>query len=255
METESSTSLVLVVVFDEVLIKPSHAVGHDAANSLLAPQYNGRANDADVARRLRITIPRSGKTSFEFSGMFAGLGDGRHLHTTIIDIGDQLKSRAAKGAVKIHLTAVRFVLHLSSSVPHLVGQIDIHPAVLARDLIVLFAVDELSQYHKKDHLTNERTRNLLVMLDYVYWGTVMPPTAHNVLMSMIQTIADVLSESIKQETPVQKSWIHLDINFVPPVLEILQWWLGEGQSATPFSEMLQKKQSVPILDDKAFWKP
>jgi tetraacyldisaccharide-1-P 4'-kinase len=84
----------------------SYVNGHDEANSLLQTQYNVHKNVPDSESRLRMSIPKKG--SFEFAGLFAGIGDARNLYATLIDIGQQLKNRhSAPGSLRIHLTMVR----------------------------------------------------------------------------------------------------------------------------------------------------
>jgi hypothetical protein len=60
------------------------------------------------AARLRITLPTAPGAPFTFAGMFAGLGDARHMFATLADLGLQLRQRGAGAReLRIHLTAVR----------------------------------------------------------------------------------------------------------------------------------------------------
>lgn len=124
-------------------------------------------------------------------------------------------------------------------------QIEINPTVLARDLVVLFALEELSHVDISKHKTDPSALNLLVMLHYLYWGTVMPPSAHDTMMAMMQTVSDALEAAEVKGAPLDRAWMYMGAQSVKPVLEKLQWWLGEGKTALPFSQMLQKRSVRP----------
>lgn len=82
------------------------------ANSIFRTQYNGmedlpEAQESTYAEELHMKLPRDG-TPFEFSALFGGVGDARHVYESIADVGVDLASFKKKKArdVKIHFCCV-----------------------------------------------------------------------------------------------------------------------------------------------------
>jgi hypothetical protein len=105
--------------------------------------------------------------------MFAGIGDARHLLATMVDIGVQLEDKPShfNSTPTIHLTAV-----------------DINATALARDLIIFFTLEELSSIPLDHHATNERARQLLVMLHFLFWATVSDMSARQSRISDLRCV-------------------------------------------------------------------
>jgi hypothetical protein len=105
--------------------------------------------------------------------MFAGIGDARHLLATMVDIGVQLEDKPShfNSTPRTHLTAV-----------------DTNATALARDLIVFFALEELSSIPLGHHATNERARQLLAMLHFLLWATVSNMSAHQLCISDLRFV-------------------------------------------------------------------
>lgn len=61
------------------------------------------------AKRFHIKIPKDGKP-FDFSAMFCGIGDARHLYASIadlaVDMRDLKKVKSASQKIKVHFTLV-----------------------------------------------------------------------------------------------------------------------------------------------------
>jgi hypothetical protein len=105
--------------------------------------------------------------------MFAGIGDARHLLATMVDIGVQLEDKPShfNSTPRIHLTAV-----------------DINATALARDLIIFFTLEELSGIPLDHHAINERARQLLVMLHFLFWATVSNMLARQLCISDLRFV-------------------------------------------------------------------
>lgn len=131
----------------------------------------------------------------------------------------------------------------------------VHSSPLARDLVVLYALEELSTIPLPNHPTDARARELLVMLHYVYWATVrsltlvflsifteylqvMPPSARRTLTAHLRQIHDNLNACAHEQRPLSLSWLHIELAALGPSLERLAWRLGEGQEALSFETMV-----------------
>ena len=129
-------------------------------------------------------------------------------------------------------------------------QVDIHPTAIARDLLVLFSLHELSTIPSEEHKTHHRARELLVMLHYLYWATVMPPCAHATMVAMMEHVCDTLKPCTQGDIkPLDLSWLHIPEMSIEPLLHDIKWWLAEGLNYAPLSSMIQDK-SVMIACTK-----
>lgn len=68
----------------------------------------GSKGQHPYAKQFHMRVPRDGKTSFDFSAFFCGIGDARHLYASIADIGMDLQGfKPSKSqAIKVHFTLV-----------------------------------------------------------------------------------------------------------------------------------------------------
>jgi hypothetical protein len=116
-------------------------------------------------------------------------------------------------------------------------QNDIHPTAIARDLVVLYALKELSTIRDiKGNFT--RWQDLMAMVHYVYWAAVMPPRAGQILDEFVERVFIALTEAKKKNEPVSEGWIFIEPTTCAAVLESLTWWRAYGKTAMSFKDML-----------------
>ena len=105
----------------------------------------------------------------------------------------------------------------------------------------MFAVEELSRIDPKTHATDDRARQLLLMIHYTYWATVMPPLAHSTMLETMCAVVKVLRIAVVGKAPVDLPWLFIAKESVNPILKELQWWLGPAQKEVQFQAMLQER--------------
>ena len=71
------------------------------------------------------------------------------------------------------------------------------------------------------------------MLQYVYWGTTMPPAAHEALRKQIQIVYDLAIRASDEGEPIVLDWFYMDAKTVRTILPRLRFWLDEGPSVCP----------------------
>ncbi|KAF9055371.1 hypothetical protein BDZ89DRAFT_1055971 [Hymenopellis radicata] len=199
-----------------------YVVGHDPTNSILRSQAT-QPEDHDCPETLHMKIPKSGK-AFEFSALFCGIGDARHMYGSLMDLGQDLSGPPPKD-LKVHFTTV-----------------DIHPAALARDLVIMFALQELATLQDTG---TPRAKHLLVMLHYVYWASVMPPLAARILDEFLHRVHEQVSKAAKAGSALDLDWLYVEPNSCEKICERLEWWLSDkARTAVPFNEMLTAETDI-----------
>ena len=128
-----------------------YTVGHDDA----LPIY-------DLSLALRKTMDKSDNN---LSFFFAGIGDARHLYTTMIEIMD--KETAFGGGRDVHY---HFTLN------------DIKAPVFARSLIIFLLLNELAQM---TDYSSEAAGKTLATIFFTFIGTIMPPYVFSHLQGVI----------------------------------------------------------------------
>ncbi|KDQ18535.1 hypothetical protein BOTBODRAFT_185105 [Botryobasidium botryosum FD-172 SS1] len=208
-----------------------YGVGHDEANSIFRVQNDDDEKPADGdshpnEKRFHMCIPRDGKP-FDFSAMFVGIGDARHLLVSLADIGVDLKNLGNKDPAQ--LVKVHFCL------------IDVHPTALARDLIVHMALDELSKIPSSVRADDPRAKDLFLMLHYVYWGTTMPPAANAILEEQLSGLYSSVKQAAKKGEALERDWLYVDHKTAESVVPKLKFWIKKGKTATTFRDILPSK--------------
>eukprot|EP00026_Physarum_polycephalum_P002110 Phypoly_transcript_02114.p1 GENE.Phypoly_transcript_02114~~Phypoly_transcript_02114.p1 ORF type:complete len:881 (+),score=99.61 Phypoly_transcript_02114:86-2644(+) len=134
-----------------------------------------------------------------YSILFAGIADARHLFASLADLGNA--SALSPFPKTIHFTLV-----------------DVKAVVIARDLILLYVLNDLSAINPKEHLTKEEAIQLLALLQYLYLGVIMPRYLYDKLQLVIKKlISDIQNKNLP-------NWITLNPSSSSDVLEYLQDW-------------------------------
>ncbi|KAF2145383.1 uncharacterized protein K452DRAFT_295032 [Aplosporella prunicola CBS 121167] len=108
------------------------------------------------------------------SFLFAGIGDARHMHATLVDIANQERQSGKASQTRYHFTIV-----------------DWKPAVIARNIIVFLLLEELTD--KSITSCKEKKEEILATLFYVYIGVIMPPKAYEKLQRTISAAISFLN--------------------------------------------------------------
>ncbi|OCH87485.1 hypothetical protein OBBRIDRAFT_837319 [Obba rivulosa] len=161
----------------------------------------------------------------QFAFMFGGVGDARHVFGTIAGSCEAffLLSEAKRPKLRVHMTLL-----------------DIHPATLARDLI-MFRL--LSYLVSDSDLSKLDLWEIHATLMYTYGGVVMPAYCFARLQTAIQELRHSLSKS-----PQVFPWLYVASESIPPILEILQQWTTM-HTQKPVSGMLEAHKQ---LDEGGF---
>lgn len=136
------------------------------------------------------------------SFFFGGIGDARHLYRTLIGIASHEKQPKA--------TEKNYHFTLN----------DINKCALARDLINLTPLDDLSQL---GNLSSDEAIEILTTVYFIFIGTMMPQAAFDLLHKTI----DRALEALKTGQQLL-SWVYLhqlDIKFY---IEAFTLWKGPG---------------------------
>jgi hypothetical protein len=143
---------------------------------------------------MRITIPVAAR-DWSFDALFGGPGDMRHVLMTLADLAVQTHA-APETACRLHFTLV-----------------DIHPTSVARQLIFFLAFDDLAK--EDDPLKREQ---LLAMLTFAFFGTIMPRSLHDLLLRYAPRALHGI------EGDVLPVWLHVPYTSRPAIQAALTYW-------------------------------
>ncbi|KAJ3509541.1 hypothetical protein NLJ89_g5174 [Agrocybe chaxingu] len=139
----------------------------------------------------------------EFSFLFGGSSDARHVFGTLIRLAnwkDKL-TRQGNPDFSVHLTVV-----------------DIHPASIARNLIMFTLLDEISRNRpKKD---SARVVELYATLFYLSTSIILPDYCHKIIVETSSSLASKLAQTAYN----LPRWLHLDRETTSSVLGVLRYW-------------------------------
>ena len=160
----------------------------------------------------------------DVSFLFGGVGDARNMFATLIWIGESEKKRPTRRSFHITIN-------------------DIKPAAIARDLIVMFLMDELLSLDDK----SETASAVFNTLDFVFSGPIMPKRAYTHLRMTISKAITAIERSLLP------SWIVLRNGTGPEILPILKGWLDDAPKLFPtgivIEEILRGVKSPMAMDD------
>ncbi|KAJ7438219.1 hypothetical protein B0H11DRAFT_593185 [Mycena galericulata] len=190
-------------------------VGHDGFHSLLQGILDGWgpkteqtcSGDKDI-----LLDEIQSENQRELSFLFGGVGDARHVFSTFLDICAQ----APDPHVGVHFTLL-----------------DIQPAALARDLIMLliFWKTPLSSDQYDLRLLSAKTAF------YIFTCWAMPPDSHALLLKICRDLRKALDGT----GPSLPPFISIDPGLVPAILKCLSFWIDLPSTITA-SQVLRHVQ-------------
>ncbi|KAF9026023.1 hypothetical protein BDZ89DRAFT_1067865 [Hymenopellis radicata] len=198
-----------------------YTVGQDELMSLVqdwGPSEKDKKNPVDLAR---MSEDRLSRLSF----YFGGVGDARHVFGSVVGLSQaRLKLNKRKRQVmRAHLTMN-----------------DIHPSALARDLCMLFLLDELSSNRDNEIKEAELKMTLLS----IWMGLIMPSYCYIRLKKTIKALLNRL-----QSSPIQlPDWIYVVSASVPAIVASLKYWDTELGNKTA-KELMAKRHNIEFSKD------
>ncbi|KAH8102117.1 hypothetical protein BXZ70DRAFT_930357 [Cristinia sonorae] len=146
------------------------------------------------------TLPISRLSSLSF--LYGGVGDGRHVYTTIIDLHHEWKKLPKdKGdALFTHIT-----------------MLDIHPAMLARDMIILSLARQLGD----EGLEPTDRLEIKAACVYLWNGIALPSYCAERVRNVMQDLRDRLTDS----PPSLPKWLVVAPTSLPGILQHIMLWL------------------------------
>lgn len=101
-------------------------------------------------------------------------------------------------------------------------------------------MDEISRLPASEQPTGPRAKELFLMIHYVFWGTTMPPAAHDVLHRLLIDLYQRLKTLSDKGKALDLDWAYPDPKTTAAIVPRLKWWIDEGKTAR-FSRCFLRK--------------
>lgn len=186
----------LLLTYSSRNIPEYYTVGHDAPESLYDRELLGCDRD-------------------KISLLFAGVGDGRNLFQTLMEIGMDAKNGKLPSKKSFHLTAV-----------------DIKPAVIARDLLFFLMLDHLSAREGIDAMIATGELHLFY---YTFISPIMPAVMYGLLQQHIRRVLDGLAN--REQLPCFVDVPDLNRR---QIIRVLRQWQEEVPKEFPTARMRER---------------
>lgn len=148
----------------------------------------------------------------KISFLFAGIGDARNLHRTLLSIAmqDNWKPEIKERSKCFHFTVN-----------------DHKPAVIARDIVILLMLDDMSKAPESPEEEGGMVAiDFLPLLYYTYLAPIMPKLFYDLLQVYIQHAVDALEVELKRSLP---SFLDVPQTCRSNILRVLREWQSEVQ--------------------------
>lgn len=161
-----------------------YSVDHDTPEPLFSPDLKGA-----IERR-------------RFAFFFGGIGDGRNLYATLMTL--------AAFEMQQGETATKNKYHFTIN--------DLQPHALARDLLVLMILEEISQTFPESGFPGS-SEELLSTVYYIFIAPCMPAYAYTILQERIEKLLDALQDKTALPTALDVRMVYRD-----PLVKVLKGW-------------------------------
>ncbi|CEO97084.1 unnamed protein product (mitochondrion) [Plasmodiophora brassicae] len=209
-----------------------YPVGHDEATSAMSGAFSDGTSvggDDPNGLRLRQSVPPSEDTRSamwlskmdaqqlgDLSFFFGGVGDARHVFTTLMDVQRQMKAMTRDGEWPASDHPIWSELRVG------VVLNDIAIPVLARNLIILYALWELGAFTIEQAQSLLDAVELAALIHFVYLSVTMPPYLHDRLMTVIDRLMS-LTSSPQEVLP----FVRMSTECWNEVKETLRFWRAD----------------------------
>lgn len=75
------------------------------------------------------------------------------------------------------------------------------------------------------------------MLHYLYWGSVMPPSAYTTMVSVTHKVSTAVSQALDANSALDLGWLHVEPKTLRGIAPRLRWWLEHGSTAVDVRNM------------------
>ncbi|CEO97085.1 hypothetical protein PBRA_005689 [Plasmodiophora brassicae] len=209
-----------------------YPVGHDDATSAMSGAFSDGTpvgNDDPNGLRLRQSVPPREDTRSamwlskmdasqlgNLSFFFGGVGDARHVFTTLMDVQRQMKAMTRDGEWPASDHPIWSELRVS------VVLNDIAIPTFARNLIMLYALWELGAYTIEQATAVPDAVELAALIHNVYVSVTLPPYLYDRLMAIIDRL---LSLSSPQDV---LPFVRISSECWDSVKETLRFWRSDS---------------------------
>ncbi|KAF8970584.1 hypothetical protein BDZ97DRAFT_1753793 [Flammula alnicola] len=168
--------------------------GHDEVQSLMKGINGSSCDDYCLDSPVY-------KDQQDWTFLFGGAGDGRHAFGTLVHLADMANKTGTLDPITVHMTLV-----------------DVHPASLARIIIVLALLRQILEVR----LSEDKTRRLelYTSLFYLYTSMLMPSYCRRIIMDTAKTLVDELPRGIHSLSKC----LHINEQSLPAILDVLRYW-------------------------------
>ncbi|KAH9916972.1 uncharacterized protein BXZ73DRAFT_80940 [Epithele typhae] len=177
-----------------------YPIGHDALIDLVdgwgpfAPQSPFKLDQLSLGQLSEIAF------------LFGGVGDGRHVLSTLCGLHVAYRELDKKKRKKFH---AHFTL------------LDIHGGMLARDISILLLIDQLTR-----SMSATARAEINATLMYTFCGVVMPSYCYD----RMQVLWKDLEKRLSATPPDLPTWLHVAPEAIGAVLQVLKFWINEQKS-------------------------
>ena len=119
--------------------------------------------------------------------------------------------------------------------------LDIHPTIIARNLVYLFLLDQLVDGQS---ITPETRAEIVATYMYAFIGVVMPdychkrwalkslcsPPRNSIQIFRVMAILDDLCNRLSESPPRVPSWIFVPTTSIPPILDAINYWIDAAKT-------------------------
>ncbi|PBL04096.1 hypothetical protein ARMGADRAFT_1022590 [Armillaria gallica] len=135
--------------------------------------------------------------------LWGGVGDGRHVLSSIKGVHQAFTKLNAKKrkALKVHLTLN-----------------DLHPRALARDLCLLFLIEDLILMRSQEE-SKLKEAEIKATILYTWTGFIVPAYCQT-----FKKIVKALLKRLQESPPNLPAWIYITQETIPGIIDALRYW-------------------------------
>ena len=187
--------------------------GHDNVTSALGEGYYNIDGDPACPSIELSKLPEEHLSNVNI--LFGGVGDARNVYTTLCDASMQYNELPAEKKKVFKLT-----LLLN----------DVNSTALTRDVLIMAALDRLGKLAstlEDVHQPNTEAFNLIVAVQYMFFGYAHPKSVHNTIMTLID-------ELIREDFASLRKFITTSDDGWSKIKDIMHYWRSVEEGVDKF---------------------